>query len=148
MIKIWGTPELQPHDDYTAIEDFPEYAYHGVTHLFSALLLDTDKFYCPINSYIMHKYPFKGFIAPPCVSDTGMSLGIGLYGFYKKSDFKFRSSFYEDKDNSLPEILRRNEYTHFIKQVSKYDSKQAVKDLIEAPLVWFNGALKLDQERG
>lgn len=32
----------------------------------------------------MQKYNFKEFIAPPCINDTGISLGIGLYAFYKK----------------------------------------------------------------
>lgn len=29
---------------------------------------------CPTNTHLMNKYGFKGFLAPPCVSDTGISL--------------------------------------------------------------------------
>ena len=36
---------------------------------------------CPCNTYLMKEFQFKGFVAPPCVSDSGMALGIGLYAF-------------------------------------------------------------------
>ena len=39
---------------------------------------------CPTNTHLMKKYGFRGFIAPPCISDTGMSMGIALYAFYKQ----------------------------------------------------------------
>lgn len=39
---------------------------------------------CPTNTYLMQKYRFKGFIAPPCISDSGQSLGIALFAFLKK----------------------------------------------------------------
>ena len=39
---------------------------------------------CPTNTHLMKKYGFRGFIAPPCISDTGMSMGIALYAFINK----------------------------------------------------------------
>lgn len=39
---------------------------------------------CPTNSYLMNKFGFKNYIAPPCVDDTGIVLGLGLLMLYKK----------------------------------------------------------------
>ncbi|WP_409161742.1 hypothetical protein [Pectobacterium sp. B2J-2] len=30
---------------------------------------------CPINTFLMNKYRFKGFQSPPCVNDAGISMG-------------------------------------------------------------------------
>lgn len=101
---------------------------------------------CPSNSHLMKKYKFKGFIAPPCVSDTGMSLGIALYAFRKKMgrfNFKFEYAFYGDKDDSLNEIIRRGEFKEFIKSVSDFDLEKVVEDIKEAPIVWFSGAAEI-----
>ncbi|MCR5803679.1 MAG: nodulation protein NodU [Clostridia bacterium] len=38
---------------------------------------------CPTNSAILEKYRFKSFQIPPCATDTGIAMGIGLGGFYK-----------------------------------------------------------------
>lgn len=101
---------------------------------------------CPTNSYLMKKYGFKGFMAPPCVSDTGLSLGIALYAFYKKMkhfNFKLTDSYYGNYDGNLESILHKEEYKTFIKSVSGIDMKQAVEDLKEAPVVWFHGASEI-----
>ena len=39
---------------------------------------------CPTNSAILDKYKFKSFQIPPCATDTGIAMGIGLGGFYKQ----------------------------------------------------------------
>lgn len=44
---------------------------------------------CPTNTHLMRKYKFKGFIAPPCVSDSGIAMGCGLYTFYKRTNGNF-----------------------------------------------------------
>lgn len=96
---------------------------------------------CPTNSYLMQKYGFKGFIAPPCVSDTGQSLGIGLYAFYKKAGgfrFQMRHAYYGDKDTGLESILQSDTYAPFITSVTEMDERQVVEDLLRAPIVWFN----------
>jgi predicted NodU family carbamoyl transferase len=36
---------------------------------------------CPTNTYLMHQFGFAGFQAPPCVNDSGISLGYGLHAF-------------------------------------------------------------------
>lgn len=98
---------------------------------------------CPCNTHLMNKYQFKGFVAPPCVSDTGMALGIGLYVFYDrlKGDFNFtlQDAYWGDK-NDL-KTFNMDRFREFIKSTSSFDPEQAAKDIIENPIVWIeNGA--------
>jgi len=45
MEEIWGTPGLDTSNDYHSITDYPNLAYHNIAHLFSSILMDSDKFY-------------------------------------------------------------------------------------------------------
>ncbi len=97
---------------------------------------------CPTNSYLMEKYHFKGFLAPPCVSDTGISVGIGLYYFYKNLPdlkFRFNTSYYGNKFDCLEQILDSKEFRDYIREVDVFDESQAVKDLSTDILIWFDG---------
>ncbi len=103
---------------------------------------------CPTNSYLMDKYGFKGFIAPPCVNDCGLSLGIGLYAFYKKaSDDKLNvninHAYYGNKDYNLQNVLDSGLYNLFIKNVTDFNLTKIVKDIKEAPIIWFNEASEI-----
>jgi predicted NodU family carbamoyl transferase len=97
---------------------------------------------CPCNTYLMKKYGFKGFIAPPCVSDSGMALGIGLYSFYDKTDgdfdFKFRNAYYGDSDD-IVKFLQENKYEHFLESVSDFDAGKVAEDMEQEPVIWFDG---------
>lgn len=97
---------------------------------------------CPCNSYLLEEYGFKGLIAPPCVSDSGMALGIGLYSFYNELgntfDFKFKNAYYGDEDD-LKVFLKKEEYHDYIESVEDFDENQAVADIEEGPTIWFNG---------
>lgn len=100
---------------------------------------------CPTNSYIMDKYQFKGFIAPPCIDDSGQSLGMALYAFYKKNgafNFKLNHAYYGVEDKR-PLSFLKNHYCDYIASVSPYDSNQVVADILEAPIVWFNGRAEM-----
>lgn len=101
---------------------------------------------CPTNSYLMRKYGFKGFIAPPCIDDSGQSLGMALYAFYKKMeyfDFKLSGAYYGEKDNRSFLNLYKDDLYNYVSSISPYNSKQAVQDILEAPIVWFNGRAEL-----
>ncbi|MNO17092.1 Decarbamoylnovobiocin carbamoyltransferase [compost metagenome] len=95
---------------------------------------------CPTNSLLMSNYGFKGFIAPPCINDSGLSLGIGLHAFYSRLsqfNFKFNNAYYGsrsffDMDNY------KYEFGHFIKDITPLKIEQVVEDIIEDPIVWFN----------
>ena len=96
---------------------------------------------CPTNSHIMNKYKFKGFVAPPCVNDAGMSLGIALYAFYKKSgtriQFTFENAYYGEPNNGMSEFLKK--YGDYIEDISDIDLNKAIDDIMDSPIVWFNG---------
>lgn len=101
---------------------------------------------CPTNSYLMKKYRFKGFIAPPCVNDCGLSLGMALYAFYKKLgnfEFKLENAFYGDVDTSLISIISNSVYSQYIKSVSDMDINKVVDDIMVSPIIWFNGASEI-----
>lgn len=96
---------------------------------------------CPSNSHIMKKYHFKGFFAPPCVNDSGISLGVALYGFYKKMEgkieFKFKNAYYGEADNKFTDMIEK--YDEYIENISEIDLDKAVEDIIKHPIVWFHG---------
>jgi len=95
---------------------------------------------CPVNSYIMKKNRFKGFIAPPCVNDAGISLGMALYYFYKKVGsqifFEFENAYYGEADNVIKKFIERNQ--DYIEEIEKYDLDKVVEDITLEPIVWFN----------
>ncbi|SDN48334.1 Predicted carbamoyl transferase, NodU family [Fictibacillus solisalsi] len=96
---------------------------------------------CPTNSYLMKKYGFKNFIAPPCVGDSGLSLGMGLYAFYKKMgrfSFSMDHPFFGENDPINLNTLWKN-YEEYIEQISPLDFDTAVEDIAIDPVVWFNG---------
>jgi predicted NodU family carbamoyl transferase len=97
---------------------------------------------CPCNSYLLDVYGFKGLIAPPCVSDSGLALGIGLYSFYNELgsafEFKLKNAYYGDEDD-LEAFLGKGEFQDFIESVTDFDENKAVTDIEAGPIVWFNG---------
>jgi carbamoyltransferase len=100
---------------------------------------------CPTNSYLMKKYRFKSFMAPPCVNDSGISMGIALYAFYKKIPnlkFSLKHAYYGDEDKSMGD-LESPLYAPYIKSVEDMVPAVFVKDLINHPLVWFKGKAEI-----
>ena len=98
---------------------------------------------CPTNSYLMNKYHFKGFIGCPCINDSGQSLGIALYMFYRNMDrvnFKLKHAFYGDKFDFDSTYLREQGY---IEEISELDMDQIVDDLIDGPIVWFDSRAEI-----
>ncbi|MFE5199027.1 carbamoyltransferase C-terminal domain-containing protein [Streptomyces sp. NPDC056601] len=45
MQEIWGTPDIDTVSDYHLGDDYPEMSYHALSHLYSALLLDSDSYF-------------------------------------------------------------------------------------------------------
>ena len=101
---------------------------------------------CPCNTYLLEEFGFKGFIAPPSVSDSGMALGIGLYAFYNELgntfEFKLKNAYYGDNDD-FKDFFIKGEYRHYIGSVEDFDENLAVSDLEEGPIVWFNGRAEI-----
>ena len=100
---------------------------------------------CPTNSYLMNKYKFKGFLSIPGISDAGISVGMGLYYFYKKMkkiEFRFSTPFVGDQQLQISDEIF-SKYKEFINEVSEYSHKKAVEDIMSAPIVWFYGKSEL-----
>lgn len=96
---------------------------------------------CPSNSHIMNKHNFLGFIAPPAVNDSGMSLGMGLQFFYHNVpdfNFKFNNAYQGTDDKTLHNIVKDPEFSDFIESIKPLDTKELVEDLQLAPIVWFD----------
>ena len=96
---------------------------------------------CGTNTRLMDKYVFKAFNAPPCVSDTGLGIGLGLYIFYKKLqklNFKLDSAFYGESDFTLFETINSS-YLPYIESIENASFEMLVNDLILSPIVWFDG---------
>jgi len=101
---------------------------------------------CPTNSFLMKKYGFKGFLCSPAPNDAGQSLGIGLYNFYikmKEFNFKLGHAYYGFAQTNMVRELNDPRFKGFIKSVSGYSPKQAVNDICESPIVWFNGRAEI-----
>ncbi len=99
---------------------------------------------CPTNTLIMQKFRFKSFIAPPCVSDSGLSLGIALAEFFcrmPRIEFKLEHAYHGETDRDLGSALA--EYSEFIEDVKPVDLARAVSDIQEHPVVCFHGAAEI-----
>jgi hypothetical protein len=95
---------------------------------------------CPTNSSLLKTNRFKGFIAPPCVNDSGQSLGMALYHFYKISECKLSFSFdsaYHGTGYSEKRALKL--YMPWITSVEDFDVDKAIGDVMNNAIVWFDG---------
>ncbi|HAU88421.1 MAG TPA: carbamoyltransferase [Lachnospiraceae bacterium] len=101
---------------------------------------------CPTNSFLMREYGFKGFLAPPCVNDAGISIGIALYYFNKEipdMEFALKSSYFGDSDDSFDKILESGAYSQFFKSCQELDENTFVEDIQKEPVVWFDGRAEI-----
>lgn len=96
---------------------------------------------CGTNSYLMNKYGFKEFVAPPCVNDSGLSLGLGLYVFHKALGyFKFslNNSYHGESFDTISQETREY-FADYIETLEAVDEYKIVDDIISYPIVWFDG---------
>ena len=47
-----------------------------------------------------------------------------------------------DRD-SLSQLLKENKYAQFIQEISEFHPEQAAEDIMQAPIVWFNGRAEI-----
>ncbi|MGC4900469.1 carbamoyltransferase C-terminal domain-containing protein [Micromonospora echinospora] len=97
---------------------------------------------CPANSHLVRKYDFRGLVAPPCVNDSGQSIGIALGAFYQGSvghrfEFDFPGAYLGRPDDDIDREIER--HRDYIEDVSDFDPEVAVRDLQNHPIVWFSG---------
>jgi len=95
---------------------------------------------CPTNSFLINTFGFKNFIAPPCINDSGQSLGMALYHFYLNSDkklsFSLNNSYY-GKSYSINQAVEK--FADFIVKKTDFDVEVAANDTIDNIIVWFDG---------
>lgn len=95
---------------------------------------------CPTNAYLVKKHRFCDFMAAPCVNDSGQSLGIGLYEFYKRNN-KIHFSF-EDNPFLGGKVydmnwIKNSTSIKEIKSVTAFCPDVVAKDLINDVIVWY-----------
>lgn len=93
---------------------------------------------CPANTYIMDKYKFKDMLITPNVSDTGLSLGMGLYAFNKrlgKFVYKFPTPYLGNK----VELEINEKHEPYVKIIEEFNSKKVVEDIRTQPVFWLEG---------
>lgn len=100
---------------------------------------------CPTNTFLMDKYKFKGLLVPPCVSDTGIALGMGLYAFYqgmKSFNFNLNHAYYGDI-NSVDVHNINEKFNSYIEEITSFNLNIVVQDIENAPVVWVNGRAEI-----
>lgn len=101
---------------------------------------------CPTNTYVMKKYNFADYMSPPCVNDSGISLGMGLFFFYMNNNkfiYKLGSAYhgYDGTDFDLKQCAEL--FCEYIKNIYPFDAHNAGKDIQNGPLVWIEGAAEI-----
>lgn len=97
---------------------------------------------CVTNNYLMNRYGFKQFLAPPCVNDAGQSMGIALYYFYKKMrkfNFKLSDAFRGQQHDEISNIIKNPIFSKYIKTTSGFDYKTLIEDIKRDVIIWFWG---------
>ncbi|MDR3185977.1 MAG: nodulation protein NodU [Christensenellaceae bacterium] len=100
---------------------------------------------CPANSHLMKKFGFQSFQTCPCVSDSGIALGMGLFEFYAQMEtfqFRLENAYYGCEDRRTISELT-NMWGCYIHSVSTFDREKFVVDLTSSPLIWFDGAAEI-----
>lgn len=101
---------------------------------------------CPTNSYLMHRYKFKGFVASPCTNDSGHSLGIALYHFYQLSpgfNFKLGYPYYGDPASNKINEKHAQEFELHIGSKNPIDMDEWLHDIQQFPVIWFQGRAEI-----
>lgn len=102
---------------------------------------------CPLNTALMKHFEFKGFLAPPCVNDSGLSLGLGLMRFYADEPFfHFRLSsphLGSNGTDNLSDVLNDPAFSVHIESVSRPELETILSDLMGGPIVWFQGQAEI-----
>lgn len=99
---------------------------------------------CPTNSLLMRQFNFKGFIAPPAVNDSGIALGMGLhYAHQCCPSVQFSLTHAAHGRQPQWNTAVEAKYAPLIQQITQWNVEQAVDDLINGPVVWFDGSAEI-----
>ncbi len=98
---------------------------------------------CPGNSHLMSQYGFREFMAPPCINDSGQSIGLALAMFLADGEpieFSFPGA------HLGPEVSAETEldaHADVITAVTDWDAATFVADVRAAPVAWVEGASEI-----
>lgn len=102
---------------------------------------------CPTNTALIQQYGFKGYQIPPCASDTGIALGVGLAVFYQmivsgRVKPYINSSYYGQMPGEIQGLKERMPDKVVAVRES---SMQEFAELLEVGevLVWVNGSAEI-----
>ena len=102
---------------------------------------------CPTNIAILEKYKFHSYQIPPCASDTGIAMGIGIAAFFpllkeKKIQLDIGSAFYgQDVGNVQQAVMK---FSSYIQEARPADLNEFSDLLIVGEiLVWINGKAEI-----
>lgn len=101
---------------------------------------------CPTNTRLMNQFHFRTLMAPPCVNDGGISLGVGLFAFHKKNSgfqFAFQNSYYGDDDAEAIDKLHILKNDGFIESIQKFNEDVFFEDISNGPVIWFDGRAEI-----
>jgi hypothetical protein len=101
---------------------------------------------CPINTFLLRRYGFKGLLTPPCANDSGQALGLGLLGLLgaghlPDGDFRLATPYHGSPLSDVETALRQ--FSGFIEDVQDFTDAQFVEDVCRGPLVWADGAAEI-----
>ena len=100
---------------------------------------------CPTNSYLMNLFGFKEFSTCPCVSDSGIALGIGLYELQEElGDYEFdlNNAFHGSEDTFVANV-KIEAWGKYIRNIDEFKKDIFVEDLISGPIIWFDGQAEI-----
>lgn len=101
---------------------------------------------CPINGQLMRQFGFRGFLAPPTVNDSGIALGMGLYHGHQRTaglSFQLTTAFHGRRHGDLDRLLHASPLAHRVASVETVRPERMVDDLLNGPVVWFDGAAEI-----
>jgi carbamoyltransferase len=101
---------------------------------------------CPTNTYLLDRFHFRGLLTPPCPSDSGQALGLGLLGLHNAglldgSGFRLHSAYHGSVMSDADESI--DYYGDWIEKVTDFAPDQVVADIVAGPVAWVAGAAEL-----
>ena len=101
---------------------------------------------CPINTYLVDEFGFKGLLAPPTVNDSGQALGIGLWAFSdigggpEQVEFALGHAYHGGAAGGLQDL---GELGSLVESVEPWSPEGLVRDLEQGPVVWVEGRAEI-----
>ncbi|NMA32094.1 MAG: hypothetical protein GX941_09875 [Candidatus Methanofastidiosa archaeon] len=117
-----------------------KYHLHGTETIFA--LAGGFALNCPTNIAVLEKYKFRSYQIPPCASDTGIAMGIGIAAFFsllkeKKIQLDINSAFYGQDVGNVQQAVKK--FSSYIQEARFADMNEFSDLLISGEiLIWIN----------